>query len=171
MKAFYKHLLPCAFKLVYQLYSQSEFDSATKVLLSIFVHCPHEYFSEENSKLVRLNEILALHQQQHSLDSFLEQLLPVLFHEIEVPEKESDLCSKFEHLSSIPAFILSTIQRSNPSITTLANILNQVLSTSTTDIDTIWKVLEILSVLIQNQPKSMQFLNISVTNIARKIRL
>jgi hypothetical protein len=149
-------LLPCVFKLVYQLYSQGEFESATKVLLSIFVHCPREYFSEENSKLVRLNEILALHQQQHSLDAFLEQLLPVLFHEIEVPSTESDLCSKFDDLSSIPAFLLSTIQRSNPSITTLASLLNQVLSSSS-NIDTIWKVLEILSVLIQNQPKSKFF--------------
>ena len=86
------------------------------------------------------------------MDQFIESVIPYILNNIEVGDKLTQLSNEYTDLHPLCSWLLSNINKSTTWCTSLASSLQQLLTTTSfTDVIVIWKVLEILSVLLQNQ--------------------
>jgi hypothetical protein len=86
--------MPSAFKLAYQLYSQSDNKQAWNALKTVLTSIPEELFTS-NANLLRLNDILSLHQQQDALPSLMKDMgalvldgIKVLYYNFQITYKK-----------------------------------------------------------------------------------
>lgn len=146
---FHPKLLVILSRTLYHLYFHGHHSLANQSLKEILQTTPKDLLLGDNGRRVlRLNELLIFHHQQQTLPSFLSELTQWILPYIEIPETKSNLCSDFQDLEPIPSFLLSHVARSKSMMDAFSYHLSSLLLKSNYESDTIWKVLEILSILL-----------------------
>ncbi len=145
-------MLPVVFKLSYQLYLQGEDKRAWDSLQKALLACDQEMITEHGST-IRLNDVLSLHYQQDTLHTFLKDLGQLILSGVQVPTDVEQMELSEEHLQPIVLFTLNTVIKSQHWLAALCGYLNQFLSQTEKQTEKVWKVLEILRVLLYTDTK------------------
>jgi len=146
--------LPIIFKLSYQLYLQGD-DKFAWASLHKALHSCEEDIIKDHSGSIKLNDILSLHYQQDTLHNFMRDLGKLVLEGVELPSDGASLELTEDHLQPVALFTLNTVVKSPHWLAALCSYLNHFLvASSDKQVEKVWKVLEIIRVLLHSETKS-----------------
>eukprot|EP00026_Physarum_polycephalum_P001187 Phypoly_transcript_01188.p1 GENE.Phypoly_transcript_01188~~Phypoly_transcript_01188.p1 ORF type:complete len:1187 (+),score=275.43 Phypoly_transcript_01188:424-3561(+) len=149
-----KNVAPYISKFIYYTYETASpqnwdkiFTSTTNLLTKVLTNLPGDLQVSSNFKLA---DILGVLYRKGALLPFLKEVMPMVWEAIEESNGTPSNPPTMDDVTSSTKFILSSFSSSGPHLSVLAHHLNQFITDSSEDGNRVWKVLQVISLIVNS---------------------